>query len=58
MPAAGGPPREVAQSEGPTYQNFRFSFDVRDNTLYATIADRQSDIWLSEVGAGREAVRR
>jgi len=49
VPAAGGPPREVAHSEGPTYQNFRFSFDVHGNTLYAAIADRQSDVWLSQV---------
>jgi hypothetical protein len=44
----------VAHSEGPSYQNFRFSFDVRGNTLYAAIADRQSDVWVSEVEGGRQ----
>ena len=48
-PAAGGPAREVAHSEGPTYQNFRFGFDVRGDTLYFVLADRQSDIWMAEV---------
>ena len=52
-PAGGGPPREVAHSEGPSYQNFRFSFDVHGNTLYAAIADRQSDVWVAEVSGKR-----
>jgi hypothetical protein len=39
----------VAHSEGPSYQNFRFTFEVRDNTLYAAIADRQSDVWTAEM---------
>jgi serine/threonine-protein kinase len=45
----GGAPREVAHSDGPTYQNFRFSFDVIGNTLYVTLADPQSDIWTAEL---------
>jgi serine/threonine-protein kinase len=49
VPAAGGPAREVAHSEGPTYQNFRFVFNVRGDTLYFVLADRQSDIWMAEV---------
>ncbi|MGH7536344.1 MAG: protein kinase domain-containing protein, partial [Gemmatimonadales bacterium] len=48
-PVAGGPQREVAHSEGPTYQNFRFTFSVRGDTLYFVLADRQSDIWMAEV---------
>ncbi len=49
VPATGGPVREVAHSEGPTFQNFRFVFNVRANMLYFTLADRQSDIWMAEV---------
>ncbi|HEY9013507.1 MAG TPA: hypothetical protein VIM84_00410, partial [Gemmatimonadales bacterium] len=50
-PANGGPPHEVAHSEGPSYQNFRFSFGVHGNTLYSAIADRQSDVWVAEVAS-------
>jgi serine/threonine-protein kinase len=49
FPAGGGPPREVAHSEGPTYQSFRFTFDVTGNTLYLSLADPQSDIWMAEL---------
>jgi len=49
VPVAGGSPREVAHSEGPTYQNFRFTFELRGDTLYFVLADRQSDIWMAEV---------
>ena len=49
FPVSGGAPREVAHSEGPTYQNFRFSFDVVGNTLYLALADPQSDIWMAEL---------
>jgi hypothetical protein len=47
--ASGGRSVEVAHSEGPSYQNFRFSFEVRDTTLYVALADRQSDIWMAEM---------
>jgi Tol biopolymer transport system component len=40
---------EVAHSEGPSYQNFRFSFEVPDTTLYVALADRQSDIWMADM---------
>jgi eukaryotic-like serine/threonine-protein kinase len=49
FPAGGGLPREVAHSEGPTYQNLRFTFDVSGNTLYLALADPQSDIWMAEL---------
>jgi Tol biopolymer transport system component/tRNA A-37 threonylcarbamoyl transferase component Bud32 len=49
VPATGGPPREVAHSEGPTYQSFRFVFNVVGDTLYVVLADKQSDIWLAEL---------
>jgi TolB protein len=45
----GGPLREVAHSDGPSFQTYRFSMDVRGNTLYLSLADRQSDIWMAEV---------
>ena len=48
-PAAGGRLREVAHSEEPTYQNFRFASYVRDGTVYVSLVDRQSDIWMAEV---------
>jgi Tol biopolymer transport system component len=49
VPSQGGVAREVVHSEGPSYQSFRFSFLVHDNTLYTSLVDRQSDIWLAEV---------
>jgi len=49
VPSAGGRVAEVAHSEGPSYQNFRFPFQVRDTTLYVSLADRQSDIWMAEM---------
>jgi Tol biopolymer transport system component len=49
VPLTGGRTREVAHSEGPSYQNFRFGFQVRGRTLYTSLADRQSDVWLAEV---------
>jgi Tol biopolymer transport system component len=49
FPAGGGLPREVVHSEGPTYQNLRFTFDVSGNTLYLALADPQSDIWMAEL---------
>ena len=49
FPVNGGAPRELAHSEGPTYQNFRFTFDVTGNTLYLALADPQSDIWMAEL---------
>ena len=49
FPVNGGAPREVAHSEGPTYQNFRFTFDVTGNRLYLALADPQSDIWMAEL---------
>jgi len=48
-PAAGGTPREVAHSEGPTYQNFRFPFNLHGNRLFVSLADPQSDIWMAEI---------
>jgi eukaryotic-like serine/threonine-protein kinase len=50
-PAAGGPLREVAHSEGPTYQNYRFGFDVHDDLLFLSLAQPESDIWMAEVVA-------
>jgi Tol biopolymer transport system component len=49
VPLTGGRTREVAHSEGPSYQNFRFGFQVRGRALYTSLADRQSDVWLAEV---------
>jgi Tol biopolymer transport system component len=49
FPVGGGPPREVAHSEGPTYQNLRFTFDVSGNTLYLALADPQSDVWMADL---------
>ena len=49
VPAAGGATREVAHSEGPTYQSFRFVFSVVGDLLYLALADRQSDVWMAEV---------
>jgi Tol biopolymer transport system component len=47
----GGPLREVAHSDGPSFQTYRFSMDIQGNTLYLSLADRQSDIWMAEVEA-------
>jgi eukaryotic-like serine/threonine-protein kinase len=47
--AEGGAAHEVAHSEGPTYQTFRFPFSVVGEVLYVALADRQSDIWTAEL---------
>jgi hypothetical protein len=39
----------VAHSEGPTYQNFRFTFNLRGDTLYFVLADSQSDLWMAQM---------
>ncbi len=49
VPSAGGRVAEVAHSEGPSYQNFRFPFQIRGTTLYVSLADRQSDIWMADI---------
>ena len=49
VPVVGGAAREVAHSEGPTYQNFRFTYNMRGDTLYFVLADRQSDVWMASV---------
>jgi eukaryotic-like serine/threonine-protein kinase len=49
VPFEGGSAREVLHSEGPTYQNYRFSFDVHGSTLYLSLAQPESDIWKAEV---------
>jgi serine/threonine-protein kinase len=54
VPVAGGRPREVAHSEGPSYQSFRFTFHVRGRTLYASLVDRQSDVWMAEMTKSEE----
>ena len=36
-------------SDGPSIQTYRNSFDVHGNTLYLSLADRQSDIWTAEL---------
>ena len=48
-PRGRGPRREAARSEGPTYQTFRFVFEVHGGTLYFALVDRQSDIWQADV---------
>jgi Tol biopolymer transport system component len=47
--ADGGAAHEVAHSEAPTYQTFRFPFSVVGDVLYVVLADRQSDIWTAEL---------
>jgi eukaryotic-like serine/threonine-protein kinase len=49
VPSTGGRITELAHSEGPSYQNFRFPFQVRDTTLYISLADRQSDVWMADI---------
>jgi Tol biopolymer transport system component len=34
-----------------TYQNYRFSFDVHGSTLYISLAQPESDVWLAEIKA-------
>jgi serine/threonine-protein kinase len=49
VPAEGGAVREVAHSEGATYQTFRFPFSIVGDVLYLVLADRQSDIWTADL---------
>ena len=49
IPFEGGAAREVLHSDGPTYQNYRFSFDVHGSTVFLSLAQPESDVWMTEL---------
>jgi eukaryotic-like serine/threonine-protein kinase len=50
VPATGGKPRVMLRFDDPTRPWHRYGFQVFRDRFYFTVGDRQSDIWVAEVG--------
>jgi serine/threonine-protein kinase len=50
VPLSGAPPRIVLRFDDPTRPWHRFGFRVRAGSFFFTLGDRQSDIWVAEMG--------
>jgi eukaryotic-like serine/threonine-protein kinase len=50
VPASGGTSRVVIRFDDPSRPWHRYGFQVFRDRFYFTLGDRQSDIWVSEVG--------
>ena len=53
IPAAGGRPRLLVRFDDPAWASNRFEFASDGRRFYFTVEDRQSDVWVAEVVAGR-----
>ncbi len=49
-PVSGAPPRVAVRFDDPTRPWHRYGFRVRNGRFYFTLGDRESDIWVAEVG--------
>ena len=54
LPLAGGPSRLVVRLEDPRRQSLRPEFATDGRHVYLSIAERESDVWVMELGAVRE----
>ncbi len=57
IPAAGGPPRLLAEFDDPDFQSLRNEFGTGGDKLFFTVSDHESDIWimnLRKIGEGME----
>jgi dipeptidyl aminopeptidase/acylaminoacyl peptidase len=52
VPASGGKPRLVLRFDDPTRPWHRYGFRLFRNSFYFTVGDRQSHIWVAELGRG------
>jgi serine/threonine-protein kinase len=50
IPASGGVPRLIVTSAGPSSQTYRHTFGVQGDKVYVSVADRQADVFVVEVG--------
>jgi serine/threonine-protein kinase len=50
VPAAGGPPRLLVRYDPALHQSYRVNFAVGNGRFYFPSDDRQSDIWVMEIG--------
>jgi Tol biopolymer transport system component len=50
VPVAGGRPRRLVRFDDPAWSSNRFDFASDGRRFYFTVEDRQSDVWLAEVG--------
>ena len=53
IPVAGGRPRLLVRFDDPAWSSNRFDFASDGRRFYFTVEDRQSDVWVAEVVAGR-----
>jgi serine/threonine-protein kinase len=50
VPVDGGPGRIVVSFDVPAFEWHRYGFRVRGNRMFMTLGDRQSDVWVTELG--------
>ena len=50
VPVAGGRPRLLVRFDDPVWASNRFDFASDGRRFYFTIEDRQSDLWVAEIG--------
>ncbi len=51
VPLAGGVPRVVVRFDDPTRPWHRYGFGGYGDRFYFTVGDRESDVWVANVGA-------
>jgi serine/threonine-protein kinase len=49
-PIDGGPARVVVRFDASSHPWHRYGFRVRGNRMFLTLGDRQSDVWVTELG--------
>jgi hypothetical protein len=54
VPASGGRPRLALRFDDPARPWHRYGFQVFHDRFYFTVGDRQSHIWVAEIGARDE----
>jgi Tol biopolymer transport system component len=49
IPAAGGPPTQIVRFDDPTRESNRTEFTTDGKRLYFTLAQKEGDVWVTEV---------
>jgi Tol biopolymer transport system component len=53
VPVAGGPPHVFVRFDDPTRPWHRYGFGVHAQTVYVTLGDLESDIWVADITSRR-----
>jgi Tol biopolymer transport system component len=53
VPVAGGPPHVFVRFDDPTRPWHRYGFGVHGQTVYVTLGDLESDIWVADITSRR-----